>query len=220
MATKKENQRKRVKLYLMVATACLVMAGVWVVLGTPETALAKGKPPGKGKIDPVLYSVSFPADPLGIYWGDQPITGQVDRPGDPAMLVGRTYPDEKGQVQPKNLRQDADFAFVPGAGGDDFDIAFPETTYIGPLAINSTGTGVRSGFKALNRRGKRQEYILRAEVDPALATWDPLAMNPGDTVTLTLGAWDLNAGGTGPAASAVHAWGHFDREVQILVERR
>ncbi len=44
MATKSKNQRMRVKLYLMVATTCSVMAGVWVVLGTPETVLAKGKP--------------------------------------------------------------------------------------------------------------------------------------------------------------------------------
>ena len=44
-----KNKKKKVGLCLMVVTACLVLAGLWAVLATPETALAK-KPtdPGGG----------------------------------------------------------------------------------------------------------------------------------------------------------------------------
>ncbi|MBL7184947.1 MAG: hypothetical protein ISS70_01365 [Phycisphaerae bacterium] len=48
MATKKENKRKKVKLYLTAVTSCIVLAGVLAVLVTPETSLAKGKPGGGG----------------------------------------------------------------------------------------------------------------------------------------------------------------------------
>jgi hypothetical protein len=43
-----KNRNKRVELCLMVITSCLVLAVVWAILVTPETALAKGKPPGGG----------------------------------------------------------------------------------------------------------------------------------------------------------------------------
>jgi hypothetical protein len=182
---------------------------------------AAGGNGGKQKIDPVLYWVSFPADPLNIYFGDTEITGQIDRPEDPDLLVGRTYPDEKAHVQPKNLRLDDDFAFEPGAdGGDDFDIAFTETTYTGAMAVNDTATWVQIGLKALNRDGKRQSYVLHANVDPPPETWDPLAMNPGDTVTLSLGAWELRPGDTGAAAKSVHAWGNFDGATQIRIVKQ
>jgi hypothetical protein len=44
-----KNRKKTVGLCVMVVTASLVMAGLWAVLATPETALAdhKGKPHGK-----------------------------------------------------------------------------------------------------------------------------------------------------------------------------
>ncbi|MFC1636387.1 hypothetical protein ACFL5Z_16280 [Planctomycetota bacterium] len=45
-----KNRNKRIGLCVMVVTSCLVMAAVWAVLATPETALAK-KPP---KPDPVV----------------------------------------------------------------------------------------------------------------------------------------------------------------------
>jgi hypothetical protein len=48
MATKNKNQRRKVELYLMAVTSCIVLAGVWAVLVTPETSLAKGKPVGDG----------------------------------------------------------------------------------------------------------------------------------------------------------------------------
>jgi len=66
MATKKENQRKRVKLYLMAVTSCIVLVGIWAVLATPETALAKGKPDkpgggGKKGYDVILVRADFVA---------------------------------------------------------------------------------------------------------------------------------------------------------------
>jgi len=43
-----KNRNKRIGLCLMAVTSCLVLAIVWAFLATPETALAKGKPPGGG----------------------------------------------------------------------------------------------------------------------------------------------------------------------------
>jgi len=207
-------------------SSVLLSAGVLLLVSFAVALSAPGGNGGKQKIDPVLYWVSFPADPLAVYWGHDPaeqpkITGKIDRPEDPALLVGRTYPDEKAHAHPKHLRLDDDFAFDPGAGGgDDLDIAFPEDTYIGAMAVNSSGTWVQIGLKGFNRDGKRQSYVLHAEVDPLPATWDPLAMNSGDTVTLSLGAWELRPGDTGAAAKAVHAWGNFDQQTQIQVEKQ
>ena len=48
MDTKKENKRKKVKLYLTAATSCIFLVGILAVLVTPETSLAKGKPGGGG----------------------------------------------------------------------------------------------------------------------------------------------------------------------------
>jgi len=59
-----KNRSKTVGLCVMVVTACLVMAGIWAVLATPETALAK-KPdkPGGGKTDDTTYySVEMSGD--------------------------------------------------------------------------------------------------------------------------------------------------------------
>jgi len=54
------KKNKTVGLYLMVVTACLVLATLWAVLATPETALAK-KPGGGGggKKQEISVSVTF-----------------------------------------------------------------------------------------------------------------------------------------------------------------
>lgn len=74
MATKSKNQRKRVKLYLMAATTCLVMAGIWGFLATPDVALAtKPDNPGGGGDDsgivPVCVTLLGPA-----VYGDDGLT--------------------------------------------------------------------------------------------------------------------------------------------------
>ena len=45
-----KNRKKKVGICLMVVTSCFILAGIWAVLATPETALAKkpDKPPGGG----------------------------------------------------------------------------------------------------------------------------------------------------------------------------
>ncbi len=49
-----KNRNKKVGLCVTVVTACLVLAGLWIVLATPETALAgkPEKPPGQDKDKP------------------------------------------------------------------------------------------------------------------------------------------------------------------------
>ena len=55
-----KNKNKRVKICLMVVTTCLVLAVLWAVLATPETALAK-KPdnPGGGEPEALHGTATF-----------------------------------------------------------------------------------------------------------------------------------------------------------------
>jgi hypothetical protein len=157
-------------------------------------------------------------DPLDIFWSHR-ITGRIENPDNPRILVNKAYGGERAHIQPENLQLDDDFAFVPGAdGGDDFDTAFPDTTYDGTLIISGDGTTVSMEFTALSRTGKKQHYMLTADVVNTPAIWDPLG---GDfvTATLELGNWELKSD-TGSPAKAVQAWGDFNRETQITVERK
>lgn len=53
------NRNKKVGLCVMVVTACLVLAGIWAVLATPETALAKKPDGSKGGGKYLHLSVTF-----------------------------------------------------------------------------------------------------------------------------------------------------------------
>jgi hypothetical protein len=202
----------------------MILAAVGAVLGTTEIALAKKPPhaPGGGggsTFETVPYWVSFSSDPLIVFWSHD-IAGRIENPDNPRILVNRNYGGERAHIQPKQLRLDDDFAFVPGAnGGDDFDVAFPDTTYDGTLIISGDGTTVSMEFTALSRAAKKQHYMLTAYVvDTSPAIWDPLAE---DFVagTITLGLWELEAD-TGSPAKAVQAWGDFNGETQITVDRQ
>ncbi len=58
MATKSKNKKMIVKLYLITLTSCIVMAAVFTLLATPDTALAK-KP---GTDTTTYYSVTMTGD--------------------------------------------------------------------------------------------------------------------------------------------------------------
>lgn len=61
MATKKENKRKMIKLYLTVIASFVVLVAVWAALAVPDAALAK-KPSGgggKGGSDFILVRANF-----------------------------------------------------------------------------------------------------------------------------------------------------------------
>jgi hypothetical protein len=216
-----KNRNKKIGLCVMILTSCFILATIWAVVATPETALAAkgGGGGGKGTFETVLYWVSFSQDPLNVFWPHQ-ITGRIENPDDPRVLVNRVVGGEPVPIQPKNLRLDDDFAFVPGTGGgDDFDTAFPDTTYEGTLIISGDGTTVSKQLKdGLSRTGKKLHYQLTAAIDPLPGGWDPLGMSSGATVTISLGAWELKAPrGT---AKGVHAWGNFDGQTQITIEKQ
>ncbi|MHC4510474.1 MAG: hypothetical protein ACYTAO_16220, partial [Planctomycetota bacterium] len=64
-----KSKNKRVGLCLMVGTICIAVAGLWAVLATPETALAK-KPSGGGGgggNDPACFELDFDG---GGVWSD------------------------------------------------------------------------------------------------------------------------------------------------------
>jgi hypothetical protein len=54
-----KNRKKTVGLCLMVVASCFILAGLWAVLATPETALAKGKPGSSVAYDMVIDTAGF-----------------------------------------------------------------------------------------------------------------------------------------------------------------
>ena len=54
-----KNRNKKVGLCVMVVTGCFILAALWVVLATPETALAKGKPGSDVAYNMVIDTVNF-----------------------------------------------------------------------------------------------------------------------------------------------------------------
>jgi hypothetical protein len=225
MATKRNNKKERVELYLMVLAGCILLAGVWAALVMPETALAKkpenpGKPGGGGgKFKTVLYDVHFSENLQLVFWSGN-ITGRIDDGDDPRMVVNAGEGGVNPPIQPKELKYGG-FDFHSGPEGDGFDIAFPETTYRGTLIISADGSQVTLGFQALSRTGKKQWYTFSATVvETVPAAWDPLALEEnGGTATLTLGAWDIR-GMNGPLAKSAHAWGVFAGATTIAVTRK
>ncbi len=59
-----KNRNKKVGLCVMVVTSCFILAGIWAVLATPETALAK-KPGGGGGKPEALHGTATFRDALG-----------------------------------------------------------------------------------------------------------------------------------------------------------
>jgi len=54
-----KNRNKKVQTCLMIVTSCFILAALWVIIATPETAQAKGKPGSD-----VNYEMVITTDPL------------------------------------------------------------------------------------------------------------------------------------------------------------
>jgi len=82
-----KNRNKKVELCLMAAVTCIVLAGFWTILGTPQKALA-APPEGKGKGGDKVTNIFF-----DVLLGDK-LTGWEDNgtpvfgPGDIFMVCG------------------------------------------------------------------------------------------------------------------------------------
>jgi hypothetical protein len=181
MATKEENKRKKVELYLMVATTCLVMAGIWVVLGTPETALAK-----KPVDDTTYYTVTME--------GDLTIVGafNLDPGQDPPPDWGRSDAASirVGGPRPKICIATAFLGDVTLVGEPCSDGVIPGGEggpNWGMLSVKSDATGVIVQYR-IGETDKDTGKVVRRY---ALRTIDPVSLQ----TTAGSGTWP-NGDGT------------------------
>ncbi len=104
-----KNKNKRVKICLMVVTTCLVLAVLWAVLATPETALAKGKPGSSVAYKMVIDTADFKSGPVseplltqigdGSLGGSGPLTFFTRKTVEPTGSDGEpTYPIGVGKI--------------------------------------------------------------------------------------------------------------------------
>lgn len=163
METKSKN--KRVEICLMVVTACLVMAGLWAVLATPETALAKKPPPEEA----VLFDVTS----TGAMEIVGTAEGRCDGVGGTKVVVNR----------PPVVMQ-MDFLNVVD---DDMDGgAFGTDPYSGTLVIQERSAVFF--FKALGKTGdKLMGYRIDADAEITTGLNFPTGepVSGGYTVALT-----------------------------------
>jgi hypothetical protein len=61
-----KNRNKKVRLCLMVVTSCFILAALWAVLATPDTALAKPGKGGGGKKQEIQVRVTFDDSKAGV----------------------------------------------------------------------------------------------------------------------------------------------------------
>ncbi len=209
-----KNRNKKVGLCVMVVTASLVLAALWAVLATPETALAHHRPGhggGKGgggnKGESVHYWLSL-QDPLRVFWeSDCPRIGRIDGlnldPADARILWNR--------IQGYGVGGDPRLTVgnLPGVSDDpDFTNCFPLSPYGGTMLISADGTKVEMHFKASAKSGGPLQYNLTMTVVGGTDPWNPLGLEGGNSATLLLGHWVLKPA-SGPAKKGCSASGNF-----------
>ncbi|MHC4629669.1 MAG: hypothetical protein ACYS9C_00200 [Planctomycetota bacterium] len=198
-----KNRNKKVGLCVMVVTSCFILAALWAILATPETALAK-KPDGVGgggeKLS-VHYWLSF-QDTLHLFWeSDCPRIGRIS--SDPIMW---------NRIQGFGVGGDPllTVANLPGVSDDpDFATCFPEGSYGGTMSISADGTEVKMTFGARSKSGGPLQYnLIMTVVERTLNPWEPLGLAGGDSATLLLGDWVLKPA-SGPARKGCVGSGDF-----------
>ena len=87
-----KNRIKKVRMCLMVTAACIVVAGLWVVLAIPKTTLAAKpeKPPGQ---DGFVYTVALEFDPEAPEHEDIILSGGFNAPTYLPECVAKTHED-------------------------------------------------------------------------------------------------------------------------------
>ncbi len=202
-----KNRKKTVGICVMVVTASLVLATLWAVLATPETALAK-KPDGGGGKETRTYKVTF--------------QGGLSASGCRTMSI--INPEDSVAHLDFNLKSPLDLSGVIG-GVEGFADCFPDP--LGAKADMMHGifrdkhdpakiNGILF-FKGLDKTGKQIGYRIDYTGDVTGETWTP---PEGGIATITLLAWELKAD-TGGRKNALSGEGVFTGTAitKILVER-
>ena len=127
----KKNENKRARIYLVVAATFIVLAGLWAVLATPETALAKkpgnGGPDGKTQDIPVrvviddLSGQGVLSDGGGAYIDSKKnhISTFVGRNAGQFILNTNTNNAEGGRTMTFNFPLDGSDPGFPDIDGDN-----------------------------------------------------------------------------------------------------
>ncbi len=205
-----KNKNKKVGLCVMVVTSCFILAVLWAVLATPETALAK-KPDGGGGKETRTYRVTFQG-------------------GDP-VIVAASGCREMSIINPEDsvahlrFNSSLDLSGVIGSV-DGFTVCFPDgakADMMHGIFRDKHDPGKITGilfFKGLNKTGKQIGYRLdyTGLVVGGEGEWTPSKV--GDSATITLLDWELKAD-TGGRKSACSGEGSFSGSpiTTILVER-
>ena len=184
-----KSKNKRVGICLMVVASCIVLAGLWVVLATPETALAKKpvKPPGTT----IYFDVLLGMDGGDIFMvSGSPIEGRIESIGggtsSDRIIVNKRSPhiDITSVI---NVVKEED----PQDAADCFDVLLDvtKTRYIGGIekgvllielpdrAVNQMT--VAYAFIAKDTKGKDVSYTIRTtgtltDLDPDYDVWGGL----------------------------------------------
>ena len=204
METKSKN--KRVGLCLMVGTICIVVAGLWAVLATPETALAK-KPDGGGGKETRTYRVTF-QDDFGTVAASGCRTMSIINPEDSVAHLRFDSPlDLSGVID----------------SVDGFAACFPDGAKAGmlhgrfrdkhdPAKVN----GILF-FPGLDKPGQEIGYRRDYTGTVTAGIWTPAL---DQSATITLDTWELTAD-TGGRKSACSGEGSFSGSsiTTIVVDR-
>ncbi len=234
-----KNRNKKVGICVMVVTSCFILAGLWAVLATPETALAHKDPDdpghshggggggsgGGGEKVSVHYWLSL-QDTLELFSkSDCPRIGRIDdgeNNKNPRIIWNRIQ--GFGGVGDPRLT----VGNLPGMSDDpDLTTCFPDSfdgtasTHGGTMLISADGTEVTMTFGARAKSGGPLQYHLTMTVvahtlEPE--PWEPLGLVGGESATLFLGNWVLKPG-SGPAKKGCVGSGDFAGALTITVTR-
>lgn len=201
-----EKKSKRVGFSVTVVTGSLILAGLYAILATPSTALAK-KPPKPEPFESAHYCAWFSIDALNAFWSPEEflIGGRISDPDYPRLLLNCNQSclyERNGELYPSTLLAGADV--VTG----DPATCFSAEPYNGTIIISPDGKEVTMAFGAGSNSGGPLHYTLFMTVMAGSEVWDPLGMTPGETTTLALGYWMLKPS-SGPAKRGCCAEGDF-----------
>lgn len=233
MATR--SKKNRVEAFVLIVVAFIALAGLGAVLVTPEPALAHNTGEshshgGRGNtFESVHYWVSFiqpdPLVPILIADPCDPsqLAGRLEDPEFPRILVNAVDGGLRPYLLPKSLQTVLTSYIAPTVGAGDFDTAFRNPEYGGTLNLREDGETVTMSFTALSLKGKKLEYRLTAytydtTADPVvLPDWDPLSIAPGESATISLWQWELEA--PRQPDRGAHAVGDFQGNLKITLQR-
>jgi len=157
MATKRVDKKMRIQLYLMALAGCIALAGMWIVMATPKTAMAK--PPSK---ETIYFDVNVTGDMLlvGTFIRNDDGTFYVQ----PGLAEGRAETLSQVVVNRPSPAIQMDFlaALSCFTAGDIYGLDGSGTLVI---IEGNKGQSVRYSFRAYGKDGTLVSYRIDADAD-------------------------------------------------------